>query len=801
MAADVAVALRLGCSAVAVSGAQLKPEHDVQPSAAEAQQGAAAARPYATRSGAAPSGAARSVVAEGESAATEGGGWYGKVLVSHATEPPAALNAAHAIVNALRDHKDPATGKPFSTHCHADSRIVDLWLEASPDDAVSALGEGPCAIFLIGNAFCSSDRCTRELLHATLKGTASIPVILERPCSDERQFQAWVADTAGAEERKLAFDPDEAEAVWRQARVQRAAPADKVGLSALAGLVCADCRRTVGTACASCSQWSVAAKKASVDLTEALRQLGRLVDAEIERSIRRAKATGSVAQMVKGAPDSAFARPGEFLPTPVQTPQLEPEPEISQEDGIVEIVVQGEHGEGLVDTSVAPALIAEIKAAIVAALWAETAQIEMLPASDIQRADRRLVVLLRNCPEGQTAARLMQRVTVDALDVQLCRHETSALHIRVVVAGLPRWGMAALASAALGGSVLQAPELGPAELPFSALTHRIQAALRSESARFSNVRFTNEVEVTIDGAAVAIVAAPAQESDASISRPRSTASAASIDEPDEKRLRSTTEISVSTSAEMGSSDADDAAVAVSGGARPTRSDESMRDESDSSVPRRSPGDSDSTSSGAGGAGTETESQSEEESDADEEDDGVKISTGREDRMAAPVVKLSYKLIETYNHINEVYYTKQKEKKKWDDKNSDYIIKAGDVVGNGRYRLKKVIGSGSFGQVVSAIDTHAPGLCDACALPGDAKGLVAGISDYPQHPTGRCEVAIKIIKNKPAFHRQAKIEIELLTLLNGLQSNSRFDPNLVRMLAHFEHRDHIWYERAVESSRV
>jgi hypothetical protein len=193
--------------------------------------------------------------------------------------------------------------------------------------------------------------------------------------------------------------------------------------------------------------------------------------------------------------------------------------------------------------------------------------------------------------------------------------------------------------------------------------------------------------------------------------------------------------------------------------------------------------------------------SEEESDADEEDDGVKISTGREDRMAAPVVKLSYKLIETYNHINEVYYTKQKEKKKWDDKNSDYIIKAGDVVGNGRYRLKKVIGSGSFGQVVSAIDTHAPGLCDACALPGDAKGLVAGISDYPQHPTGRCEVAIKIIKNKPAFHRQAKIEIELLTLLNGLQSNSRFDPNLVRMLAHFEHRDHIWYERAVESSRV
>ena len=74
--------------------------------------------------------------------------------------------------------------------------------------------------------------------------------------------------------------------------------------------------------------------------------------------------------------------------------------------------------------------------------------------------------------------------------------------------------------------------------------------------------------------------------------------------------------------------------------------------------------------------------------------GIGAEVGREDRMQAPVVKLSLKLIDTYNHINQVYYQKQKEKAKkneWDDKNCDYIIREGDMV-SGRYRLIKVIGS-------------------------------------------------------------------------------------------------------------
>eukprot|EP01043_Picozoa_sp_COSAG02_P058905 COSAG02_NODE_7412_length_3027_cov_10.277664_4_plen_472_part_00 len=442
--------------------------------------------------------------------------------------------------------------------------------------------------------------------------------------------------------------------------------------------------------------------------------------------------------------------------------------------------------EGSVDLSAATT---EIKAAIVAALRSETERFDVLPAGDAS-GNRGLTVTLRNCQEAPVAATLLQRVTRDALDVQLCRHETSANHIRVVVVGLPGWAAAALASAALGGGVhQQSVGFGSADPAFPELTHRIQVILQSEPTRCRNVCFTNHIEVTIDGLAVAVDAAVLVQEDSSIGRPRSTASAASIEEPDEKRLRPTAAataetVSASTIADVRSS----GAISASGtaGPRATRSDESMQDESDSG----GAGDTN------GGTGTETESQSGSESDSEEEaalaGNSAQIHTARQDRMTAPVVKLSFKLIETYNHINEVYYSKQKEKKKFDDKNSDYIVKSGDLIGNGRYRLKKVIGSGSFGQVVSAIDTKLPGLCDACALPEDTKGPLPGMSSYPHHPTGRCEVAIKIIKNKPAFHRQAKVEIELLALLNSLQQpNSRFDPNLVRMLAHFTHRDHNW----------
>ena len=117
----------------------------------------------------------------------------------------------------------------------------------------------------------------------------------------------------------------------------------------------------------------------------------------------------------------------------------------------------------------------------------------------------------------------------------------------------------------------------------------------------------------------------------------------------------------------------------------------------------------------------------------------------------PIVKLSVSLIDTYKHINRVYYEErdarraaraaQKAQKGqgannngWDDDNYDYIVTGGELFYS-HYVIKERIGKGSFGQVVRAVDTR----------------------------TNK-DVAIKIIKSKKPFLLQAKTEIELLTHL-------------------------------------
>ena len=134
------------------------------------------------------------------------------------------------------------------------------------------------------------------------------------------------------------------------------------------------------------------------------------------------------------------------------------------------------------------------------------------------------------------------------------------------------------------------------------------------------------------------------------------------------------------------------------------------------------------------------------------------------------MKLSVSLIDTYKHINTVYYEEREARRAarakgkaksgssgggsasqqqaaggapgtgthnngWDDENYDYIVTSGELF-YGRYRIKERIGKGSFGQVVRAEDTE----------------------------NGK-DVAIKIIKSKKPFLIQAKTEIELLMHLN------------------------------------
>lgn len=102
---------------------------------------------------------------------------------------------------------------------------------------------------------------------------------------------------------------------------------------------------------------------------------------------------------------------------------------------------------------------------------------------------------------------------------------------------------------------------------------------------------------------------------------------------------------------------------------------------------------------------------------------------------------------------------------YDDEHHDYIVKPREMFLN-RYEIYTLIGKGSFGQVVRAYDhvEHSP-------------------------------VAIKIIKNRKAFHDQAHIEIRLLKLIRQCQNDSRYRNhpgrnNIVKLISHFTWRNHL-----------
>mgnify|MGYP003386004582 CR=1 FL=1 len=142
-----------------------------------------------------------------------------------------------------------------------------------------------------------------------------------------------------------------------------------------------------------------------------------------------------------------------------------------------------------------------------------------------------------------------------------------------------------------------------------------------------------------------------------------------------------------------------------------------------------------------------------------------------DPNTRPVIQLSVKLIETYKHINKIYYEAKAKKLReqqggtrggvhndgYDDQHYDYIVH-GDEIFAERYILKHRIGKGSFGQVVCAYDRQQ-----------------------------QCDVAIKIIKSKHAFAVQAKTEIKLLELT--LEKDFNDEHNIVRLLDTFFYRKH------------
>ncbi|XP_070535011.1 dual specificity tyrosine-phosphorylation-regulated kinase 4-like isoform X2 [Ptychodera flava] len=95
---------------------------------------------------------------------------------------------------------------------------------------------------------------------------------------------------------------------------------------------------------------------------------------------------------------------------------------------------------------------------------------------------------------------------------------------------------------------------------------------------------------------------------------------------------------------------------------------------------------------------------------------------------------------------------------YDDENGSYIKVLHDHLVY-RYEIFEVIGKGSFGQVVKALD----------------------------HKTGQM-VAVKMIRNKKRFHHQALVEVKILDALRRKDKDNSH--NVIHMLEYFYFRNHL-----------
>jgi hypothetical protein len=135
----------------------------------------------------------------------------------------------------------------------------------------------------------------------------------------------------------------------------------------------------------------------------------------------------------------------------------------------------------------------------------------------------------------------------------------------------------------------------------------------------------------------------------------------------------------------------------------------------------------------------------------------------------PLIKLTTHLLDTYQRINANYYEKKKEaddkkqqrkkkrrKRELSEAEAEYKFVRGQVL-NGRYCVESVLGKGSFGQVIKAYDEKT--------------------TDW---------VAIKIVKAKRIFYRQAQVELRILNLL---QKEGGLDHHIVQVRDAFLHQSH------------
>ena len=128
------------------------------------------------------------------------------------------------------------------------------------------------------------------------------------------------------------------------------------------------------------------------------------------------------------------------------------------------------------------------------------------------------------------------------------------------------------------------------------------------------------------------------------------------------------------------------------------------------------------------------------------------------------------LLVTYKKINDNFYAKKRKESAakrsgngkifnegFDDDGGNYVVQIGEEIAQ-RYIVQDILGRGSFGVVVKA-------------------------HDHRREES----VALKVIKNKPQFTAQAKIEIDILS---KLVHHSREDHNVVVLKKYFTWKNHL-----------
>ncbi|KAJ2896933.1 dual specificity protein kinase yak1, partial [Coemansia aciculifera] len=143
----------------------------------------------------------------------------------------------------------------------------------------------------------------------------------------------------------------------------------------------------------------------------------------------------------------------------------------------------------------------------------------------------------------------------------------------------------------------------------------------------------------------------------------------------------------------------------------------------------------------------------------------------------PLLSLTVYIAETYRkcHVDFSYDSARRprrvltdpsegvENDGFDNKNSDYILYVNDIIGEQvghQFLILEMLGSGTFGQVVKCQNTK----------------------------TGEL-VAVKVIKNKPAYYKQSMMEVQMLSLLNN-----KYDiddkHHILRLKESFVFRNHL-----------